>query len=270
LLKNDTTFARDQLISFMRINPVKKKLIYHYSKFAAYNRILKINLDNGIKYKFRARTDDRTVIKEVWAREIYTKHGFNICENDTVFDLGGHIGVFAVLAGDKAKNGKVMTFEPMSHNFEMLKMNIELNNLNNVFPHNLAIASENGNRTFHLSSHEANKKVGYSTGGHSLYPSDDRDEKIQVKTATLESMIEKYNIDQIDYLKLDTEGAEFEILFNTPKEIIRKIRKIVMELHPFSGNTEDKMLNFLEDHGFENIIDKYGGNEYMVYSNRVN
>ena len=83
----------------MKLNPVKKKLVYHYSKFAPYNKVLTINLDNGLKFKFRGRTSDRTVIKEVWAREIYSKYGFDIKENDTVIDLGGHIGIFTVFCG---------------------------------------------------------------------------------------------------------------------------------------------------------------------------
>lgn len=254
----------------MRLNPVKKKIVYHYSKFAPYNKILTIKLDNGVKFKFRARTADRTVIKEAWARKIYTKHNFEIKENDTVFDLGGHIGAFTVLAGKKVKNGKVYAFEPIKENFEMLKINLDLNELNNIYTENIAIANKEGTRTFNLSSFHTKSSVGYDTGGHSLYPSKDRDQQIQVKTSTLEAIMQKYEVDHIDYLKLDTEGAEFEILCDTPKNILKKIRKIVMELHPFGENTKEKMINFLEDCGYENNIETYGkGSMYMVYSKRI-
>ena len=208
------------------------------------------------------------MIKEVWAREIYIKHGFTIKENDNVLDIGGHIGVFAVLAGNMARKGKVIAFEPMADNYELLKINVEFNHLKNVIAENVAIANENGIRKFHLSTYRGNKGVGYMTGGHSLYPSDDRENETQVQTATLESMMGKHNIHQIDYLKLDAEGAEYEILFNAPKTIIEKVRKIVMELHPHPEHTPEKMLSFLEDCGFENKIDKYGGNEFMVYSKK--
>ena len=252
----------------MRINPVKKKLVYHYSKFAPYGKVLTLTLDSGIKYNFRARTTDRTAIKEVWARDIYVKHGFDISENDVVFDLGGHIGTFAVLAGSRATKGKVVAFEPMKDNFEVLKSNVALNKLSNVSAENVAISNENGLRTFYLSSQEAGKKVGYGTGGHSFFPSKEREQKIEVNTVTLESMMEKYGVDKIDYLKLDTEGAEYDILFNTKNETLAKIQKIAMELHPFEDNTKEKMIDFLIDNGFENIVDKYGESEYMVYSTR--
>ena len=136
-------------------------------------------------------------------------------------------------AARKAIKGRVIAFEPVKDNYDMLMANLELNDINNAFAENIAIANDNGTRTFHLSSFEANNSVGYVTGGHSLYSSKDHDQQIEVQTATLESVVKKYNIDKIDYLKLDTEGAEFEILLSTPMEIIKKIQQIVMELHPF-------------------------------------
>lgn len=252
----------------MKLNPVKKKIVYHYSKFAPYGKILQIKLDNGIKYFFRSRTTDRTAVKEVWARNIYTRHGFDIHENDVVFDLGGHIGTFTVMAGAKAKKGKVFAFEPMTDNYKVLLSNIELNSLSNVIAENVAVSNEIGKRTFYLSTPEAGKKVGYGTGGHSFFKSKERGESIEVATSTLDELIKKHGIERINYLKLDTEGAEFDILYNTSKENLQKIDKIAMELHPFDANTKDDMLKFLEGHGFNNIIDKYGESEYMVYSKR--
>ena len=204
----------------------------------------------------------------MWARDIYIKHGFDIYPEDVVLDLGGHIGTFTVLAGSKATSGKVFAFEPMKDNFDILLSNIKLNSLNNVVTENIAISNENGSRTFYLSSPEAGKKVGYCTGGHSFFQSKNREEKIKVVTKTLESIINKYSIDHIDYLKLDTEGAEFDILYSAPKEVLQKIDKIVMELHPMEDNTKEKMLDFLEKAGYKNTIDKYGETEYMVYSHR--
>ncbi len=252
----------------MKLNPVKKKLVYHYSKFAPYGKILKIKLDNGVEYFFRARTTDRTAVKEVWAREIYTKHGFDIHESDVVFDLGGHIGTFAIMAGAKAKKGKVFAFEPMTDNYEVLLSNIALNSLENVRAENVAVSKEIGKRIFYLSTPEAGRKVGYGTGGHSFFKSKERGTSIEVATSTLDALIKKYQVEKINYLKLDTEGAEFDILYNTSKENLQKIDKIAMELHPFEENTKEKMLKFLEGHGFKNIIDKYGESEYMVYSTR--
>ncbi len=255
-------------MKYFKLNPVKKKAIYHYSKFAPYGKLLKIKLDNGIKFFFRARTGDRTAIKEVWARNIYDKPNYEIKEKDIVFDLGGHIGTFSVYAASKAIKGKVFAFEAMKDNYDVLLFNIKLNSLTNVIAENVAVSKEKGRRTFYLSSPDAGKKIGYGTGGHSFFPSKNRDEKIEVETNTLEALMKKYNVEYINYLKLDTEGAEFDILFSSSNSTLQKIEKIVMELHPFGENTKDKMLKFLQDRGFKNSVENYGETEYMVYSKR--
>lgn len=255
-------------MKLFKLNPVKKKLVYHYSKFAPYGKMLTINIDNGLKYFFRAGSMDRNVIKEVWAKNIYTKHNYDIQENDVVFDIGGHIGAFSVLAASKAINGKVFAFEPMKDNYEILLSNIKLNLFTNIISENVAVSKDNGIRSFYISSHKTSSKVGYNTGGHSFFPSKKSGEKIDVKTVTLETLMKKYNVEHINYLKLDTEGAEYDILFGASKETLQKIEKIVMELHPFGENTKDKMLDFLQKNGFKNTVDKYGENEFMIYSKR--
>ncbi len=56
------------------------------------------------------------------------------------------------------------------------------------------------------------------------------DEK-EINTITLQNIFEKYKIEKIDFLKMDCEGAEFEIVMNTPSIILDKIQKISMEIH---------------------------------------
>lgn len=252
----------------MRINPVKKKLVYHYSKFAPKGKTLKIRIQPDINYYFRSRTADRNVIKEVWARKIYERHGFDIQHSDTVVDLGGHIGVFSVLAAKRATNGTVYAFEPMKDNYEVLLSNLKLNGIDNVVAENIAISKETGQSKLYLSSQESAKKVGYITGGHSLFPSKERDKTILVETQTLDSVMKRLGISSIDYLKIDTEGSEFDILYSASKETLGKIQKIVMELHPFGDNTAEKMIEFLSEHGFSSTLDRYGESDYMLYSKR--
>lgn len=252
----------------MRINPVKKKLVYHYSKFAPKGKTLKIRIRKDLHYYFRSRTADRNVIKEVWARKIYERHGFDIQQNDTVVDLGGHIGVFSVLAAKHAINGTVYAFEPMKDNYEVLLSNVKLNELENVVAENIAVSKESGESKLYLSSQESAKKVGYITGGHSLFPSKERDETILVETETLDSVVKRLGISSINYLKIDTEGSEFDILYTASKGTLDKIQKIVMELHPFGDHTAEKMIEFLSEHGFSSILDRYGDSDYMLYSKK--
>ena len=53
---------------------------------------------------------------------------------------------------------------------------------------------------------------------------------------------------------MDVEGAEYEILFNCTKNVLKKIDKISMEVHPLDKNNEKTLKNFLEKNGFKVII----------------
>lgn len=243
---------------------IKNKLIYHFSKIAPYGKQLTIKLNNGIKCNIRSKTMDKAVLKEVWITNLYGKHSFDIKEKDVVVDIGAHIGMFAIYAAHKAKNGKVISFEPFIKNYELLESNAKINNLKNLKTQNVAVGKKNGQQRLYLSPDN-------NTGGHSLYlKTENNDSFVDIPTISYNSMIENYKLDKIDYLKLDCEGAEYDILFNASKQAISKIEKIVMECHPHKDNTKEKMIEFLKDSGFELIIDNSAQTtELMIYAKRI-
>ncbi len=83
-----------------------------------------------------------------------------IKKGDTVIDVGANIGFFTLffrsLVGD---NGKIIAFEPEKKNFEILKKNIQVNNLRNVEIHNLALGSENKNLRMILSENVGEHRI---------------------------------------------------------------------------------------------------------------
>src|SRR5687767_624160 len=100
---------------------LKGKFKYQLSKLLPLNTNVTIALRNGLKFIVRARTMDRSVLKEVWLREIYNKHGVSVEKGDTVVDIGGHIGIFSVYAAHRSETGKVYAFEPFIENFKRLE-----------------------------------------------------------------------------------------------------------------------------------------------------
>ena len=71
-------------------------------------------------------------------------------------------------------------------------------------------------------------------------------------------IIEDRGIDRIDFLKLDVEGAEYDILLNCPDEMLTKVRRIVMEYHEFDAdkrNHED-LVKRLNSQGFTVTVEK--------------
>jgi hypothetical protein len=79
-------------------------------------------------------------------------------------------------------------------------------------------------------------------------------------------MAEK-NISKVDYFKIDCEGGEYDIFFNSGDEVFSKISKIGMEYHNLDEqNNVDKMKVFLESKGFEVEVAK--GIFPMLYAKR--
>ncbi len=105
---------------------------YQFSKLSPKNKIVTLKFKNGLKFRVRARTMDRTVVKEVFMEEIYDKHRIKVEKGDTVLDIGAHIGVFGVYAAAISKTGIVYSFEPFIDNFKMLEAHKEINNCSNL------------------------------------------------------------------------------------------------------------------------------------------
>lgn len=76
---------------------------------------------------------------------------------------------------------------------------------------------------------------------------------MRVRTKTLDSLASRIGLRHIDLLKIDTEGAELKVLAGAGK-VLRRTRKIVMEIHPTDDASLSKNLKSvkekLEAHGF--------------------
>jgi len=174
----------------------------------------------NIKIKIRVHSTDLMAFTNVWLVGDYAKPGFEIGDNDTIIDIGSHIGLFALYAFQYCKKGRIFCFEPVKENYELLLTNLQMNNVKNVFPFQTAISDKKSSSTIYLSQDDS---------GHSMYIPSSRE--MEVKTTTLKDVMDENKINGCDLIKLDCEGAEYDIINSLPEEYFRRIRKIVMEYH---------------------------------------
>jgi len=187
----------------------------------------------------RIGTHDDVVFQEIWGgypfyiptQEYEVQKGFN------VIDIGGHIGTYTVYALMKGAN--VETFEPMKESYEVLLENLKLNNLDSVV-HN-----------FGLWGKDCKKKMitsNYETGSNSLLSNIFTDGGTTIVTLKEPNRyFDKYEL--IDILKVDCEGAEYEIFKTLTKENLNKVNRIVMETH-LGFDKGKELLNYLDENGF--------------------
>ena len=205
-------------------------------------------LRGGIRYEIHPRSTDMGLIQEIHAENTYQIQKGDISDNSVVIDIGAHIGVFSVLAAAQAENVTVYSFEPEPDNFQLLVRNTARNHLESqVHPISLAVSNTS-----------TPKKLVRSTASdtaHSLMPGKSPDDEIkdfvEVNCTTLLDIFRTYEIDKCDILKLDCEGEEYNILLNTPDEILAKVVKIVSEYHDgLSEYSHQDLANFLRERNF--------------------
>lgn len=182
----------------------------------------------------------RSLVEDVFFNNIYTPPGFSIENNDIVVDIGAHVGSFTLFAASKTKN-MVYAFEPFTTNFEFLKKNIYTNKLHNIITYNNVVSNKIGVEKLFLFENSREYLIFNRQEGRKSY--------IDVPSVTLQYIIDNIignKVKQIDFLKLNCEGAEGLILLSTPIDYFFNIRKIAMEFHdtlsPLKHNEIQKVL----------------------------
>jgi FkbM family methyltransferase len=143
-------------------------------------------------------------------------------KNELVVDIGAFIGDSAIyFAGKGAK--KIVAYEPNPHIFEIAKKNVQLNNLTNkIQVRQKAVSNKFGVRNFMFNT--------VYPSGSSMHFKLENIVKFQVNTVPFSSITQE--LGHIGLLKLDCEGAEYEILPAAYKEgALSNVDKIVMEVH---------------------------------------
>jgi len=226
---------------------------------------LTYKLYNGAVFAAKGGDADGLIINEVWGSKIYTpSSAFKIKDTDTIVDIGAHKGYFTVYASKQARNGNVYSFEPTDKNFSYLKKNIELNHCTNVHPNKLGIASKKSERKIYEYSEQA--------GGISMIKEWFSDKKkvksFTIKCITLDDVFTQNKLKKIDFLKIDCEGSEHEILLSASANAMKKIDKISMEYHEIGDLKADVLIAFLKKNKFTVKQIKLQGAIGMLYATK--
>jgi len=160
----------------------------------------------------------RGTFKEVFMADTYDLRTLfdSLPENPTVIDIGANIGLFSVAMVDGVPGARCFAYEPHPGNFVYLERNAEA--AQQIFPHPMAVAAPDSPDilTLHFDAEE------FGTRNH---------ESVEVPATSLDAIVEHHAIGRIDLLKLDCEGAEYDILYGASSDTVDRIRQIVMETH---------------------------------------
>lgn len=176
--------------------------------------------------------------------DVFIKKEYNLVpdfeprEGEVIVDAGAHVGLYACYAAKIAK--KVIAFEPVQQNFQYLLLHKRINRLHNLIALPLALGDKEDVKTMYIG--------GDSFGSSTFYQKHVKVyEKYypyvissRVRVTTLDNIMQKLGIDEIDLCKIDVEGAERILLLGGQNLLrLKRIKKIVVEVHKSINNIED-------------------------------
>lgn len=208
--------------------------------------------------KTHEKKDIHYILNEIVYLKIYNNDFVCVAENDIVFDIGFNYGFFA-LNSLQYNPKKIIGFEP---NPKLVKAFNQLE-LDVVELHNVAVSDKDGSTIFYENNFSGKSSI------HSDMNTDTKSHSYEVTICSFMSMVNRYDV--IDYLKVDCEGAEYEIFESIPNEFLtNRINKIALEFH---HNINDirviKLMDKIKECGFETRIDyKDGDSTGMLYARK--
>lgn len=140
---------------------------------------------------------------------------------DVILDIGGNVGVVSLLLlHDNPDIGEIYSFEPLPVTFEKMKKNLSLNgNPEKIHPVNIGMSNEIGSFDFYLpgadeaASMQPNMDAYYmreSVDG--IYTGRKKMEKIVCQVSTLDDFTIQHRVSKVDFIKIDVEGNEYDVL----------------------------------------------------------
>jgi len=204
-----------------------------------------VRLRQGLQFKVRGKMDIWS-LKEALIDRFYEAQGFEPQDGWTVVDIGAGIGEFTLYAAADNPTSRVIACEPFPESYALLCENLALNAVMNVQCCQKAVWSQTGRLQLDLSGGEPLQLISQAAKMDGDIPG-----TIQVDCLSLADVITENTLNRIDLLKLDCEGAEYNILLGSEPDTLARIQRIVMEYHDNGPHNHTELVELLQRQGYQ-------------------
>lgn len=245
---------------------------------------LTVPLPNGLKLALRSRQQlgcANYIMREIFHNAAYSRPGFELRHSDTVVDIGGNIGLFALWAAPQA--ARVVSVEPAKV-AECMEDSLRLNGIQNVTVVRCAISDRPG--ILELLEYPGFNAVTHAAAFQParwgqwliklLWPAE---REVPVKVAypcrTIDEVLQAQGIERVDFLKIDCEGGEYALFDSVSDDTLGRISRIALEFHEIHPSHDHRRIVWrLESAGFRveierSLLDRFLLQTGMLWARRV-
>lgn len=154
--------------------------------------------------------------------QVFINNDYNIKfeeNSNIILDAGANIGLFSIKMKNQFPDSKIICIEPDTENFNVLQKNLSF--YNNIFFENNGL----WHRDTKLRVYDK-----FNKGKWGIVVEEDENNGT-INSLSINSIIQKYNLEYIDILKIDIETSEKQLFSGNYKNWIPKVKTIVIELH---------------------------------------
>lgn len=188
--------------------------------------------------------EDMFVISEIFIDQIYNRL-FRLKDGFVAIDVGAHVGVFTLKASEEVgEKGLVISFEPNPYTFNLLERNLKMNQVTNVIPYRIALSNSSGKSKLYQSPHPREDSLVKV-----------RSKYVLVNLDILDKVISKLNLERIDFVKIDVEGAELRVLEGAQKTLAKFRPNLAIAAY-HELNKIEEISDFLLRNNFRVFINK--------------
>ncbi len=192
----------------------------------------------GCRFLIRKGSPDKVILGPAYRKHRFFPPGLMLPPGSVILDAGAHIGAFSILAARRWPGTRIYAAEPEAENLHLLQRNIALNNWleAEVTACDVALSAASGRATLHRDA----ENWGHSLQAGSLGPSD-----LSVRTLSLADFLAEQGETRLDFAKINIEGAEYGLLLEAPVALLKRVRCLLVEIHPCEANRRDALLKHL-------------------------
>jgi len=197
----------------------------------------------GIYFRDLEQSHITEMLYEMYKERVYAPF-IEDKNNSVILDIGANVGVFSIYAYPFAS--KIYAMEPSSDHYEVLEKMITNNEMDKkITTIKKALSLKDGIAPFYHNGNPTANSLNSLTNS-------EKGKEESVETIRLDTFLTQNGIEHVDFMKLDVEGEECNIIEGEGFSLVKdKIASLIVEYHTWSGRNPSQMVSALNDLGFD-------------------